>query len=197
MGFYDDPDGVDQYIRMCEDYDGTVIHEAFKRHLDPGNSILELGCGPGNDIEFLTRYYGITGSDTSTEFLDRCRQRFPRNEFLQLDAITIDTEQQFDCLFSNKVLHHLRLDELVFSFKRQRQVITSGGLFAHTFWIGDYEEEKHGMYFRYHNRGELLDSIAEYFDVAEKIDYGEFEEGDSLFVIARNGRSTTETVVFD
>lgn len=196
MGFYDEPENVDQYEKMCVDYDGTAIHQVIAKHLDAGETVLELGCGPGNDIDFLRKDYGVVGSDTSREFLDRCRRRFPAVELIELDAVTIDTDRQFDCLFSNKVLHHLSLDDLVFSLKRQTRVISAGGLFAHTFWIGDYEEEKHGLYFRYHNRDELVRIIGEYFQVVELVDYAEFDDGDSLLVIARNGQSTTETVVF-
>jgi len=195
MGFYDESDKVDLYEQMCVDYDGTVIHEALGRHLDAGQSLLEIGCGPGNDMELFRRKYGVVGSDTSHEFLARCRKRFPAIEFVELDAVTIDTDRQFDCLFSNKVLHHLGLDDLVFSFKRQTQVISTGGLFAHTFWIGGYEEEKHGLYFRYHDRDELIRIISEYFQVVDLVDYAEFEDGDSLLVIARNGQANSETVV--
>lgn len=195
MGFYDQSGNVDLYERMCADYDGTAIHAAISRHLEAGQSLLELGCGPGNDIDLFRQRYGVVGSDNSTEFLERCRKRFPTIEFLALDAVAIDTERQFDCLFSNKVLHHLNLDDLVFSFKRQAKVIAAGGLFAHTFWIGGYEEEKHGLYFRYHDRDELVRIVSEYFQIEELMDYAEIEAGDSLFVIARNGQASTETAI--
>ena len=195
MGFYDEPDSVDRYEAMCADYDGTLIYHALAKHLEPGESLLELGSGPGNDIEWFRRKYDVVGSDTSPEFLARCRKRFPAIDFLELDAVAIETARQFDCLFSNKVLHHFNLDDLVYSFKRQTRVIAPGGLFAHTFWIGDFQGEMQGMYFHFHDRDELLDIIGEYFDVVDAIDYDEMEEGDSLFVIARNGQSSTETVV--
>ena len=195
MGFYDNVDGVEEYIRMCEGYDGTPIYEALSRYLEAGQTLLELGSGPGNDIEYLHKYYGVVGSDMSAAFLAHSRKRFPAIEFLELDAVAIDIDRQFDCVFSNKVLHHLRWDDLIYSFKRQMQVITRGGLFVHTFWIGDYEEEKHGLYFRYHDRDELLDIIGEYYDVLEAVDYAELEEGDSLLVIGRNGQAMTETAI--
>lgn len=195
MGFYDEPENVDRYEKMCAEYDGALIRTALENHLEPGQTVLELGCGPGNDIQWLQQQFGVVGSDTSSEFLDRCRRRFPNIEFTELDAVTIETDRQFNCLFSNKVLHHLSLDDLVFSFKRQTQVISAGGMFAHTFWIGDYEEEKQGLYFRFHDRDELVGIIAEYFQVVALVDYAEFEDGDSLLVLARNGQTADETVV--
>ena len=195
MGFYDDPDSVDEYEKMCEGYDGSQIFETLERHLDPGKSILEIGCGPGNDIASLKINYQVVGSDNSEEFLKRCRNRHPDVEFINVDAIKLNIDRQFDCVYSNKVLHHLASEELILSFKRQREVIVDGGLFAHSFWIGDTEFEKDGMYFRFHNRESLIDLIGDYFEVLEVLDYKEFDDGDSLFVVAGNGKGMDETTV--
>jgi len=195
MGFYDDPTSVDEYEKMCEGYDGTQIYSTLERHLSPGKTILEVGCGPGYDIESLKINYPIVGSDNSEEFLKRCRERYPDLEFLNLDAITLDIDRRFDCIYSNKVLHHLSIDDLILCFKRQCHVIREDGLFAHSFWIGDEEFEKDGLYFRFHDREALIRLIGDYFEIIETLDYKEFEDGDSLFVIARNGRRMDETTI--
>ena len=195
MGFYDDPDSVDQYEKMCEDYDGSQIFEALARRLSPGQSLLEIGCGPGNDIALLKSTYAVVGSDNSEEFLTRCRKKHADIEFLNVDAIKLDVDRQFDCVYSNKVLHHFPLEQLILCFRRQCQVIREDGLFAHTFWIGDQEFEKDGMYFRFHNRKDLIHLIGDYFEILALLDYKEFEDGDSLFVLARNGRSMDETAI--
>jgi len=203
MGYYDDPKSVDEYEKMCEGYDGTPIFDVLARHLNPGQSILEIGCGPGNDIEQLKLNYNVVGSDNSDEFLKRCRQEFlkrcrqrhPEVEFLNIDAIGLEIDRQFDCVYSNKVLHHFSLDELISAFKRQNQAIVTGGLFAHSFWIGDQEFEKDGMCFRFHNREALIQLISDYYDIIDLLAYNEFDDGDSLFVVARNGRGMDETIV--
>jgi len=195
MGFYDDPDSVDEYEKMCEGYDGSPIFAVLARHLDPGQTLLEVGCGPGNDIASLKLNYGVVGSDNSDEFLRRCRQRHPDVEFLNIDAINLDIDRQFDCVYSNKVLHHFSLDKLICSFKRQCRVIADGGLFAHSFWIGDEEFEKDGMYFRFHDREALIRLVGEHFDIIEMLEYKEFEDGDSLFVVGKNGRAMDETTI--
>jgi len=195
MGYYDDPENVNEYEKMCEGYDGTQIFNALEQHLAPGKTILEVGCGPGNDIVSLKSNYPIVGSDNSEEFLTRCRERHPDIEFLNLDVISLDTDRQFDCIYSNKVLHHISLDKLILAFKRQRQVIVPGGLFAHSFWIGDEEFEKDGLYFRFHDRDALVRLVADYFEIIELLDYKEFEDGDSLFIVAKNGKGMEETTV--
>lgn len=188
MGFYDDPANVDSYEKMCEGYDGSELYNVLSRHLEPGSSMLELGTGPGADLRHFQTQYEVTGSDLSEEFLKRGRLHFPDVTFHQLDAVTLNINQPFDCIFSNKVLHHLNMEQLEESFRRQTQVIRPGGLFAHTFWMGDKEMTMHGMYFLYHNRERLLALVNRYFEVIDTYCYSEFEDSDSLFVLARNNR---------
>lgn len=186
MKLYTDPSQVDRYEKMCTDYDGSALYQVLSRHLKEKSTLLELGCGPGNDITHLQGKYVITGSDLSDEFLIRCEKRFKHIPFIKLDAVSINTNQKFDCVFSNKVLHHLKIDQLERSFKRQQDVIKRNGLFAHTFWIGEKEFIMEDMLFVYHNRKRLLNLVSRYFTVLETYGYKEFEDEDSVFILAHN-----------
>ena len=190
MDFYDDPLKVDEYEGMCVGYDGTELYQVLDKHLDSGSTLLELGCGPGNDLDYFNEKYKVTGSDLSDEFLLRCKKRFPDISFSKLDAISVNTDQKFDCVFSNKVLHHLTTEKLEVSLKRQQNVIKPNGIFAHTFWIGDKEFMMEDMLFVFHNRENLLELIAKYYSILEAYTYKEFEEGDSIFVVAENDKTT-------
>lgn len=193
MTFYNDPQSVDQYIKMCDGYDPADITNFLKRHLRETATVLELGSGPGFDLEILKNDYRITGSDLSDEFIKRGREKFPGIEFLKLDAVAIETDQQFDCIFSNKVLHHLTTDVLEHSLARQQRVLNPKGIFAHTFWIGGKEFTQNGMYFNFHERAALLELVDRYFNVIDTLDYAEFEEGDSIFIIAKNDMVSSKT----
>lgn len=188
MQFYNDPFKVDAYEKMCEAYDGAELYKVLDKHLPLKSTLLELGSGPGNDISFLKNRYIVSGSDFSDEFLKRCKKRFPEISFRKLDAVILETELLYDCIFSNKVLHHLTEDELEVSLHRQQKVIVPNGLFAHTFWLGDKEFIMDGMLFVFHNRKNLLNLISKYFTICELYDYKEFEEGDSIFVLAKNDK---------
>ena len=152
--------------------------------------MLELGSGPGNDINYLQRKYTVTGSDLSDEFLLRCKKKYAEVSFIKLDAVLIKVNKKFDCVFSNKVLHHLTLENLRKSLKRQQKVIMKNGIIAHTFWLGDKEFTMEGMLFVFHNRESLINLVSEYFTIIESYDYKEFEEGDSIFIVAKNDKAT-------
>jgi len=80
--------------------------------------LLEIGSGPGTDWKILNKSYQATGSDNSKEFLNHLLAAYPDGEFLELDAVTLTTSKKFDGIYSNKVLHHIKDNELVNSLQR-------------------------------------------------------------------------------
>lgn len=186
---YLDPEKVASYIKLCEGLSYPFLYERLQQHLPQGSSLLELGTGPGNDLAFLAEQYKAMGSDLSPGFVDHAREKLPQCDVLQLDAVAIDVPdpaQRFDCIYSNKVLHLLSMAQLEDSCRRQRELLREGGLFAHTFWMGDGTvQEIGGMSHFYHERGSLLALIEGYFVVIDTLAYEEFSPEDSLFVIAR------------
>lgn len=193
MEFYNDRLKVDEYEKMCDEYDGTKLYKVIDKYLTKGSTLLELGSGPGNDIQYFQSKYKVTGSDLSDEFLLRCRKRFSDIPFMKLDAVLIETKEVFDCIFSNKVLHHLDRRNLEKSLIRQQQVIKPNGIFAHTFWLGDKEFTMEGMLFVFYDRDELLSLVSKYFTIRKTYDYEEFEEGDSILIVAENDRTAKKT----
>jgi len=187
--FYNDPVKVDEYEKMCDEYDGTELYKVLVKHLAGNSTLLELGSGPGNDINYLLEKYIVTGSDLSDEFILRCKKKYKDVPFVKLDAVSIKINKVFDCVFSNKVLHHLTHEDLKKSFKQQQKVLVRDGIFAHTFWLGDKEFTMEGMLFVFHNRENLIKLVSEFFTILETYDYKEFEEGDSIFIVAKNDKA--------
>lgn len=185
MSFYHTPEGVAQYIEMARGYDGREIIERLRKHLPINSTVLELGSGPGVDLQLLARHYEVTGSDYSSEFLDRLADMDPDLDLLDLDAVTLNTARTFDGIFSNKVLHHLTDAELATSMDNQLRILNPGGIVCHTFWKGDHEEEIHGMNFNYHQAASLRAMLEEKFDILELELYTEMQPHDSLVLIAR------------
>ena len=76
--YYDDEKNARDYIEMAEGYDGRELIEVLKGYLPDGASLLELGMGPGVDLELLSKSYQVTGSDNAQAFLDIYRQKKPQ-----------------------------------------------------------------------------------------------------------------------
>ena len=147
--------------------------------------MLEIGSGPGTDWKILNASYKVIGSDNSTQFLDHLRLQNPDGEFLELDAVTLETDKTFDGIYANKVMHHLKDEELADSVKRQHAVLKLGGIICHSFWKGEGSEIFKGLFVNYHNEESLKTFFEDYFEIISIEAYKEFEEGDSLLLIAR------------
>ncbi len=185
MGFYDDEETAKQYIAMAEGYDGKLLISAMSKHVPDGACVLEIGMGPGADLDLLLERYQATGSDNSEFFIDRYRNAHPDSDLLILDAVTLLTDRKFDCVYSNKVLHHLNGDELSLSLERQHELLDDGGHVMHSFWKGEGMDEKHGLKFFYHTEDQLHSTFGSFFEIISLVAYTELDDDDSIYVLAR------------
>ncbi len=185
MGYYDDKENVEQYIRMAAKYDGKLLVDAIGKYLPHGSKLLELGMGPGKDLLMLKQFYQVVGSDLSAIFVERFRKLHPNTRVELLDAVTIETDEQFQGIYSNKVLYHLTRDELLASFDRQARVLARGGIALHSFWHGDEEGEHQGLRFAYYSEDTLKALIGPSFDILETRQYTEIESDDSFYIVLR------------
>ena len=185
MDYFDDEKNVTKYIEMAAGYDGGELIDILQKYLPPGSSVLEIGMGPGKDLELLGKTYKVTGSDSSQIFLDLYCKNHASADLIRLDARTLKTDRRFDCIYSNKVLHHLSDKELLHSLKRQSQLLNPSGILFHSFWYGDSEEFMHGLRFRYYSQEILLQMVKPYFDVLEADRYTEIDPYDSLYLVLK------------
>jgi len=183
---------------MADGYDGRELIEKLGDFISQGNSVLELGMGPGKDLDILCEMYQATGSDMSEVFVRRYRNRVPDADVLVLDAVSLDTKVQYDAIYSNKILHHLTKDELGKSLKRQAQVVKVGGYLLHSFWHGDKIEKHEDLLFNYYTIQTLKNYIPEDLEVVHFEIYTEMGVDDSLLVIFRRREKlepVNETVI--
>lgn len=173
---------------MADGYDGREFVPILRAQLPENATVLELGMGPGKDLLLLSKYFHVTGSDNSQIFLDLFQASHPKADLLWLDATSIDTSKKFDCIYSNKVLHHLAKAQLEDSFRIQAEKLNQGGIVFHTFWYGDTEEEHSGLRFVYYTPENLLSVIDGGFEVVTVNMYAEMADNDSFYILLRKNR---------
>lgn len=183
--YYQTKESVEEYIQLAKDVDGAELIARLQEFLPTGSSLLEIGSGPGSDWKLLHAHYQVMGSDFSTEFLQHLRQENPHGQFLALDAVTLDTDQRFDGIYSNKVLHHLTEEALASSIQRQYDLLHPNGIICHSLWKGTGDEIFKGLYVKYHTEESLQKFYSDHFEILLIDAYQEFEAGDSLLLIAR------------
>ncbi len=185
MEYYDIEENVDQYIRMAAGYDGTLLIDVLRKHLPEGSKVLELGMGVGKDLLLLKEYYQVSGSDSSRIFVERFKRLHPDIDVRHLDAITMTIEERYDGIYSNKVLYHLRREELKISLGNQAHALKTDGIMLHSFWWGDGEGDHQGLHFEYYNEVQLTAMVGADYEVLDSKRYSEIEAEDSFYVVLR------------
>jgi trans-aconitate methyltransferase len=185
LNYYDDKNNVDSYLANCGGYDGRELINILKIHLPQKSKVLEIGMGPGKDFEILNEDFVTTGSDNSEVFFNRYKEKNPNSDVVLLDAITLETNRLFDCIYSNKVLHLLTKDELDKSLKRQHEILLENGQVFHTFWKGEEDQTYEKMFMVYYDINRLILQFESRFKIIEIEYYTEFEDDDSIYVIAK------------
>ena len=136
-----------------------VVRRAFRpAHADP--RVLDLGCGPGNLLDFLTPHGDTYGSDYSADALRFCagrgHHRLFRADFHKLPV----KSDSFDLVTCIDVLEHLQDDRQAVA--ELRRILRPSGLLvvsvpAFQFLWGDHDT-LYGHYRRYRT-GEIRERL--------------------------------------
>jgi 2-polyprenyl-3-methyl-5-hydroxy-6-metoxy-1,4-benzoquinol methylase len=146
----------------------------IKRHTPGlGLSILDVGCGAGWLTGSLLEFGAVTGTDLSTQCLDRARIRWPQAKFISGDFMALSLpEEQFDVVTSLEVLAHIS-DQPAFVEKLARRLKLGGHLMLATQnkpvlsrWA-NIPPTKPGQLRRWVDIAELRQLLAPHFDILE------------------------------
>jgi SAM-dependent methyltransferase len=87
--------------------------ERFVALLPMGGSVLDMGCGSGQPIarHLVACGFEIFGVDSSPTLIEKCRARFPGEEWLHADMRTLSLERKFQGLIAWDSFFHLSHDD--------------------------------------------------------------------------------------
>jgi len=93
------------YSQKSYEVEAQTLHELIQQHSASGShTLLDVACGTGGHIPYLSAHYEIEGLDLDDEMLKVARELHPHNLFYQGDMQSFDLGKQFDvvmCLFSS------------------------------------------------------------------------------------------------
>jgi trans-aconitate methyltransferase len=98
----------------------------------PGESILDLGCGTGQLTEKIAQAGAqVIGVDHAPTMIEKARENYPHIRFDVADARNFQVDQPLDAVFSNAVLHWVKeADKAIASI---HQSLKPGGRFVAEF----------------------------------------------------------------
>jgi cyclopropane fatty-acyl-phospholipid synthase-like methyltransferase len=140
-------------------------YDYLLQKLNPGDSILDLACGPGNISKYLSsrQQLNITGFDLSDAMLDIARENVPDGLFENRSIIEFDWPDKFDLIINGFGIPFLTKQQRLSCFKSTRNLLKSTGLIYLSFMEGEkegFETTSYNpdelFYFYYHKRQDVI-----------------------------------------
>ena len=95
----------------------------------PGDSILDIGCGPGRILEYLPSDVEYVGFDMDQEYIDAAKKKYGsrgRFECKKVGRDVIEGLQAFDIVIAVGVVHHLNDADAVQLFQLAHRALAPG-----------------------------------------------------------------------
>lgn len=125
--------------------------EEYVSHLEPGDAILDVGCGAGIPVDdyLVKKGFGVTGIDISDKQIDVARHNVPQALFEVKDMTTFrDYEYCVNGIVSFYAIFHTPREQHANLFKKFATFMPKGGILFVTMGAGDNpgaEEEFHSV----------------------------------------------------
>lgn len=124
------------------------VTDRYLQKLEPGQSVLDIGCGNGKLVSGLPRGVKYLGTDFSQTLLSEAKKLYPDQEFRYGDVLA-DTDwanlDKYDAIFCVAVLHHIpKREQQVFVLRKAKSHLANGGFIYLTVW--NLRQEKFAQY---------------------------------------------------
>lgn len=149
------------------DYRSRVMVKQYIRP-EPGDRILDIGCGPGNMLPFLPvgEYLGV---DASESYIASARRRYShRGQFLcqRVSHHTVEQLGAFDIVLALGLVHHLEDAEAQDLFRLGYTALKPGGRVITMDGVYYAGQSMGKRYFLSRDRGQYIRSQEEYLKLA-------------------------------
>lgn len=173
------------------------IVEFQKGFIPVGARILDLGCGPGNNIttlQALDKSCSFTGIDLSNDLLDIAKVNHPSCTFLNQNICTLKVEEQYEIILASFCVVHLTHAETESLIKYISESLVLGGSLYISFMEGhssgfestSFSEDE--IFFNYYQAGDILKMLNDCGLEAKEMSTQDYPE--------QNGSSTTDIFIY-
>lgn len=113
------------YIETAESHRRTFDSLSSR----PVRTVLELGCGGGNNASHMKAWYAMTLTDVSPDMLEVSRSLNPECEHIEADMRTVQLDRIFDAVLIDDAISYLTTEEdLLAALTTARAHLQPGGV---------------------------------------------------------------------
>ncbi|MGL5820416.1 MAG: methyltransferase domain-containing protein [Sarcina sp.] len=170
MNCFKDKESVEKFLKRTKTYDGRVAL-ILRSYLKKGASVVNIGINNGKDYEVLSQNYDTIAVDSSEDFINIYKDINRSAEVYKVDDVKLNLNAKYDCIFSNKYLNHLTLEELRESFKNQVEILNDGGKIFHFFGEGVGELHLSGVKLNLYNEDDLRSVLPDSLEIVKVSKY--------------------------
>lgn len=126
------PWGYSAFIHISRAGAGRRGFMKERAKIPAGSRVLEIGCGPGINLESMPEGVVYTGCDYNPEYIDFANKKYAgRGTFLCLSVDDLPGRNlgEFDVVMVVSVLHHLTDDQVRAVAQGARKLLGKGGVF--------------------------------------------------------------------
>ncbi len=121
----------DQYLKFASERTQPSIDLAARINVGNPESIIDIGCGPGNSTQVLRqRWPGakISGLDSSVDMINKAKEESPDIDWITADALSFPFSKKYDIVFSNAAIQWIPDHEIL--LPRLLKILNEGGALA-------------------------------------------------------------------
>ncbi len=131
---------MDSYETLARFYDPIMgdqeesakyVLSLIRKNNSKAKTVLELACGTGAYLQYLSKYYDVAGLDSSSAMLSVAREKIPGCPLLQNDMLGFEFDEKYDSVIcmNDSVNHLLKIDEWKKLFSQAHKHLDKNGIF--------------------------------------------------------------------
>ena len=157
------------YQKIVGGYRARKLFVQNNVKIKPGQKILDIGCGPGDILEFLPEV-DYTGIDLDPSYIKQAKKKYGTKGHFKcagVDDLDLIETHTYDIVISAGVLHHLTDDQCFNLFKIAVKALKPKGRFVSFDGCYISNQNKISKYFLQKDRGQFIRTQPEYERLAK------------------------------
>lgn len=164
-----------------------IIENYISKILNPGDKILDIGCGTGYILDYIDDKAIYCGYDLDQRYINFAKQKYiGRGEFhcARVSRMNVSRDKQYDFVFAFGLIHHLDDNEAIELFKIANTHLKDRGRFLTLDGVFKSKQNFITKAFLKNDRGKYVRTENEYLALAKNVfPIVDSEISDSIFNI--------------